>query len=111
MINKNFGLILMMIGMAGTATTGYGQQLTYPKTNKGTVVDEFWGEKVADPYRWLEDDRSAETKNWVQAENKVTFDYLNAIPFRTKLKDQLTEIWNYEKIGTPFKEGAYTYFF
>jgi prolyl oligopeptidase len=90
MINKNFGLILMMIGMAGTATTGYGQQLTYPKTNKGTVVDEFWGEKVADPYRWLEDDRSAETKNWVQAENKVTFDYLNAIPFRTKLKDQLT---------------------
>ena len=111
MINKNFGLILMMIGMAGTATTGYGQQLTYPTTNKGTVVDEFWGEKVADPYRWLEDDRSAETKSWVQAENKVTFDYLNAIPFRTKLKDQLTEIWNYEKIGTPFKEGEYTYFF
>ena len=111
MINKNFGLILMMIGMTGTATTGYGQRLTYPTTNKGTVVDEFWGEKVADPYRWLEDDRSAETKSWVQAENKVTFDYLNAIPFRTKLKDQLTEIWNYEKIGTPFKEGGYTYFF
>lgn len=101
----------MMIGMAGTATTGYGQRLTYPTTTKGTVVDEFWGEKIADPYRWLEDDRSAETKNWVEAENKVTFDYLNAIPFRTKLKDQLTEIWNYEKIGTPFKEGGYTYFF
>lgn len=101
----------MMIGMAGTATTGYGQRLTYPTTTKGTVVDEFLGEKIADPYRWLEDDRSAETKNWVEAENKVTFDYLNAIPFRTKLKDQLTEIWNYEKIGTPFKEGGYTYFF
>ncbi|WP_293879489.1 MULTISPECIES: prolyl oligopeptidase family serine peptidase [unclassified Sphingobacterium] len=111
MIKKNFGLILMMMGMAGTATTGYGQRLTYPTTTKGTVVDEFWGEKIADPYRWLEDDRSAETKNWVEAENKVTFDYLNAIPFRTKLKDQLTEIWNYEKIGTPFKEGGYTYFF
>ena len=111
MKKKNFGLILMMIGMAGTATTGYGQRLTYPTTTKGTVVDEFWGEKIADPYRWLEDDRSAETKNWVEAENKVTFDYLNAIPFRTKLKDQLTEIWNYEKIGTPFKEGGYTYFF
>lgn len=111
MKKKNFGLILMMIGMAGTATTGYGQRLTYPTTTKGTVVDEFWGEKIADPYRWLEDDRSAETKTWVEAENKVTFDYLNAIPFRTKLKDQLTEIWNYEKIGTPFKEGGYTYFF
>lgn len=111
MINKKIGLILMMIGMAGTASTVCGQQLKYPTTNKGTVVDEFWGQKVSDPYRWLEDDRSAETKSWVQAENKVTFDYLNTIPFRTKLKEQLTEIWNYEKIGTPFKEGAYTYFF
>lgn len=111
MINKKIGLILMVIGMAGTATTVCGQQLKYPTTSKGSVVDEFWGEKVADPYRWLEDDRSAETKSWVQAENKVTFDYLNTIPFRTKLKEQLTEIWNYEKIGTPFKEGAYTYFF
>ena len=111
MINKKIGLILMMIGMAGTANTVCGQQLKYPTTNKGTVVDEFWGQKVSDPYRWLEDDRSAETKSWVQAENKVTFDYLNTIPFRTKLKEQLTEIWNYEKIGTPFKEGAYTYFF
>lgn len=111
MINKKIGLILMVVGMAGTATTVCGQQLKYPTTSKGSVVDEFWGEKVADPYRWLEDDRSAETKSWVQAENKVTFDYLNTIPFRTKLKEQLTEIWNYEKIGTPFKEGAYTYFF
>lgn len=111
MINKKIGLILMVIGMADTATPVCGQQLKYPTTSKGSVVDEFWGEKVADPYRWLEDDRSAETKSWVQAENKVTFDYLNTIPFRTKLKEQLTEIWNYEKIGTPFKEGAYTYFF
>jgi len=84
--------------------------LKYPTTSKGTVVDEFWGEKVSDPYRWLEDDRSAETKSWVQAENKVTFDYLNTIPFRTKLKEQLTEIWNYEKNRNTFqRRGIYLF--
>lgn len=83
----------------------------YPKTPMGNQVDEFFGEKVADPYRWLEDDLAAETKHWVDTQNKVTFDYLNEIPLRENLKRQLTEIWNYEKISAPFKEGKFTYFY
>lgn len=86
-------------------------KLNYPKTNQGTQVDTYFGEKVSDPYRWLEDDRSAETKVWVDAQNNLTFDYLNQIPYRDKLKQELTDIWNYEKISAPFKEGNFTYFY
>ncbi|HCV79504.1 MAG TPA: S9 family peptidase, partial [Zunongwangia profunda] len=71
---------------------------------------DYFGTKVNDPYRWLEDDRSEETEEWVKAENKVTFGYLDKIPFKDDLKKRLSEIWNYEKIGAPFKEGDYTYF-
>ncbi len=85
--------------------------LKYPKTEKKPVIDEYFGQKVTDNYRWLEDDRSKETEAWVKAENKVTFDYLHKIPFREELKNQLSKIWNYEKVGTPFKEGKYTYFY
>lgn len=87
------------------------QKITYPVTRKGEVVDSYFGTEVADPYRWLEDDRSAETGAWVKAENKVTFDYLSQIPYRGQLKDRLAELWNYEKVGAPFKEGGYTYFY
>ncbi|WP_395090769.1 prolyl oligopeptidase family protein [Vaginella massiliensis] len=83
----------------------------YPSTKKSKHTDEYFGEKVADPYRWLEDDLSAETKAWIEAENKLTFSYLDAIPLRDELKKQLTDIWNYEKVGTPFKEGNYTYYY
>jgi len=79
--------------------------LNYPVTKKGTVVDRYFGVEVADPYRWLEDDRSEETGVWVKSENKVTFDYLSKIPYREALKSRLAELWNYEKIGPPFKEG------
>ncbi len=85
--------------------------LNYPITTKGKVVDNYFGTKVADPYRWLEDDRSQATHQWVVAENKVTHNYLNNIPYRQKIKQRLTEIWNYEKITAPFKEGHYTYFY
>jgi prolyl oligopeptidase len=85
--------------------------LKYPETKKGDVVDTYFGVEVADPYKWLEDDRSEETAAWVKAENQVTFDYLGQIPFRDDLKKQMEEAWNYEKIGAPFKEGKYTYFF
>ncbi|MCW8865318.1 MAG: S9 family peptidase, partial [Colwellia sp.] len=85
--------------------------ITYPDTKQGNVVDNYFGSDVADPYRWLEDDRSAETEAWVKAENKVTFDYLAQIPYREKLKTRLSELWNYEKVGAPFKEGDYTYFY
>ena len=87
------------------------QTMKYPVTQKDTVVDEYFGEKVPAPYRWLEDDNSADTKQWVQDENAVTFSYMDKIPFRAQLKKQITDLYNYEKIGAPFEEGDYTYFF
>ena len=86
-------------------------QMNYPETQKKPVFDVFFDQEVVDNYRWLEDDRSEETADWVAAQNDVTFDYLDKIPFREQLKERLTGLWNYEKIGTPFKEGKYTYFY
>lgn len=91
--------------------TSVPSSITYPTTVRGNVTDTYFGTSVADPYRWLEDDRSAETEAWVKAQNEVTFAYLNEIPLRAKIKDRLTELWNYEKVGSPFKEGNYTYFY
>ena len=85
--------------------------VTYPETKKVDTVDTYFGTEVPDPYRWLEDDRSAETEAWVKAENKATFGYLDKIPFKDEIKQKLEKIWNYEKIGAPFKEGDYTYFY
>lgn len=82
----------------------------YPETKQQPVTDQFFGTDVVDPYRWLEDDRSAETAAWVKAQNQVTFGYLAAIPYRDQIKDRLMALWNYEKIGAPSQEGAYTYF-
>ncbi|CAM1369556.1 Prolyl endopeptidase [Tenacibaculum sediminilitoris] len=85
--------------------------VNYPETTKKPVVDDYFGTKVTDNYRWLEDDKSDETGAWVKAENEVTFNYLDKIPYREQLKERLSELWNYEKVGTPFKEGDYTYFY
>lgn len=85
-------------------------EIQYPQTPKGDQVDDYFGEKVADPYRWLEDDMSAETADWVKSENKLTFDYLNHIPYREDLKERLTEVYNYERISSPIKHGDYYYF-
>ncbi len=85
-------------------------KITYPTTKKGNVIDTYFDEKVADPYRWLEDDRSPETEAWVKAQNKVTFDYLSKIPMRKKLQKELEQVWNYEKISAPKKHGEYLYF-
>jgi len=87
------------------------QQLNYPVTAKGDVVDTYFGTQVADPYRWLEDDRSSDTEAWVKAQNQTTFDYLKQIPFRDQIRDKLQQAWNYERVGAPFKEGDYTYFY
>lgn len=84
---------------------------TYPVTAKGDVVDTYFDDKVADPYRWLEDDRSEQTGNWVKEQNKVTFAYLDQISYRDQIKQRLEALWNYEKVGAPFIEGDYTYFF
>lgn len=87
------------------------QQLTYPETKKGAVVDIYFDEKVADPYRWLEDDMSDETAHWVETQNNTTFSYLDNIPYRDTLKASLERLMNYEKVTAPFTEGKYTYFY
>lgn len=82
----------------------------YPLTKKVDSVDTYFNTKIEDPYRWLENDRSEETAEWVKNENQLTFDYLSKIPFRDKIKERLTKIWNFEKRGVPFKKGK-NYFF
>lgn len=85
--------------------------MNYPETRKGDVYDEYFGTRVDDPYRWLEDDLSKETAEWVKAENEVTSAYLSDIPVREGLRTRLEELWNYEKIGAPFEEGDYSYWY
>ncbi len=85
--------------------------VNYPETKMVDTVTTYFGTEIKDPYRWLEDDKSAETAAWVKAENEVTFDYLEKIPFRTALKERMEKLWNYEKISAPFKEGDFTYFY
>ncbi|WP_034042478.1 prolyl oligopeptidase family serine peptidase [Wocania ichthyoenteri] len=84
--------------------------VNYPETKKVDTVDTYFDVEVKDPYRWLEDDRSEETEAWVKSQNKSTYAYLDNIPFRDELKDRLSKLWNYEKVGAPFIEGDYTYF-
>jgi prolyl oligopeptidase len=87
------------------------KKITYPVTKKVDTVNTYFGTVVPDPYRWLEDDRAADTKAWVKAENKVTQDYLSQIPYRDAMHQRLQQLWNYEKYSAPFKEGKYTYFY
>ena len=85
--------------------------MNYPTTVKADSSSTYFGTEVKDPFRWLEDDRSPETEAWVAEQNKTTFGYLENIPFRNDLKTRLEKLWNYEKLGSPFKEGDYTYFY
>lgn len=85
--------------------------VNYPETKKVDTVDTYFGVEVPDPYRWLEDDLSEETAEWVKAQNEVTFGYLDTIPFRSKIKERLEKLWNYEKVGSPTKHGDYYYFY
>ncbi|MBX7208494.1 MAG: prolyl oligopeptidase family serine peptidase [Verrucomicrobiaceae bacterium] len=80
--------------------------LKYPVTRKTEVTDDYHGTRIADPYRWLEDDNSAETKAWVKAQNDVTFGYLKTLPRREEIKARLTKLWNFERIGRPFEKGG-----
>jgi len=98
--------LLMALTTAGVSFA----QTKYPETKKGETVDVYFDTKVSDPYRWLEDDKSAETGAWVKAENEVTYSYLDKIPFREELKKRMEKLWNYEKIGAPYKEGKFTYY-
>jgi len=85
--------------------------MQYPNTNKVDQVDNYHGVEVPDPYRWLEDPDSEDTKAWVDAQNEVTFGYLNDIAIRDKLKERLTKLWNYEKFGIPYQEGDRYFYF
>lgn len=87
------------------------KQIIYPDTKKSNVVDDYFGTKINDPYQWLENDTATDVNAWVDQQNKLTQDYLAQIPFRDKIKTRLTEIWNYPKYSSPFKEGDYYYFF
>jgi prolyl oligopeptidase len=95
---------------SGSARAGGDPKLVYPVTRKVEQVDDYFGTKVPDPYRWLEDETSPETKAWVDEENRLTFSYLDKIPYREKLKARLTQLYNYPRIGAPFHRGD-TYFF
>ena len=86
-------------------------KINYTQTIKKPVTDIYFGYEIEDNYRWLEDDLSLETEEWVKNQNQTTFKYLNQIPFRTELKNRLLELLDYEKISAPFKKGEYTYFY
>ncbi len=101
--------LLMSLQLSAQTSPDFTGQ--YPFTHTVPQVDTFFGTVVHDPYRWLEDDRSEQTHDWVVAENKVTDAYLAQIPFRDAIRKRLTELWNYEKYSAPFHEGEYTYFY
>src|SRR4029078_12553358 len=96
---------------AGAAAPSDQKTYAYPDAKRGDQADDYHGTKVADPYRWLEDPDSADTRAWVEAENRVTFSYLEQIPERQKIKERLTKLWNYERYGVPWKEGGRHFFF
>ncbi len=102
--------ILPVFSILLFATISVGQGLDYPQTRKDNQVDDYHGTKVADPYRWLEDDNSAETAKWVEAENKITFAYLDKIPYRAQVKARLEQLFNFPKYTPPFRKGEYLIF-
>ena len=113
MKNITYCLALASATVACTTTEESTETMPveYPPTEKVSQVDTYFGNEVPDPYRWLEDDQSAETAAWVDAQNEVTDAYLNDIPFREAINERLTELWNYEKYSAPSKEGDAYYFF
>lgn len=108
--NLRPGALLGLL-LAGSGLLSFSaEMLTYPKARKADQTDNYHGTAVADPYRWLEDDRSEETAKWVEAENRVTFAYLDKIPYRKQVKARLEQLYNYPKYGPPFRRGEYFFF-
>ena len=101
-----FCLAVILLGAGFVVSQINSAPLDYPKAKTVDQVDDYHGVKVADPYRWLEDTDSAETHAWVEAENKVTFGYLDQIPYRTAIHERITKLWNYERFGIPEQEGG-----
>ncbi|MGA4643397.1 prolyl oligopeptidase family serine peptidase [Limisphaera sp. 4302-co] len=96
--------------LALLACVSPGPRIRYPVTTKKPVVDDYHGTRIEDPYRWLEDDHSPETKAWVEAQNRVTFDYLARLPEREPLRERLTELWNFERFSPPVRRGNHYFF-
>ncbi|MDZ7634894.1 MAG: prolyl oligopeptidase family serine peptidase [Bacteroidales bacterium] len=103
-------LAAVIITVISSCSSRSNEKITYPETLKGDVTETIFGTTVEDPYRWLEDDMSAETAEWVKEQNAVTFAYLGKIPYREQIRERLTTMWNYEKFGMPSRKGDYTYF-
>jgi len=104
---------LLITAVAGAQTTPAapgGERLAYPEAPRGAVTDDYFGTKVADPFRGFEELDSTQTRAWVEAENKLTFSYLGQIPDRDAIRARLTELWDYERYGVPFMEGGRTFF-
>lgn len=101
---------LLPLLLMAAASPVFAQVAAYPATKKQEVSDDYFGTKVSDPYRWLEDDNSPETKAWVQEQNKVTFGFLETIPQRPRIRERLRKLWNYERFGIPFKRGERWFF-
>ena len=112
---KNILIIVIVLNIFACKEKEMNQisqtSLSYPETRKDTTQLTYFDTTLVDPYKWLEDDLSAETGAWVDTQNKVTFNYLDKIPFRKDFKNRLEELWNYEKYSAPFTEGEYTYFY
>lgn len=102
---KRLAAVLLLLSAATTHA-----QIVYPVTRKVDTVDDYHGTKVPDPYRWLEEDNSADTKAWVKEQNAATFDYLSKIPYRDQVRKKLEQSWNYTRVSAPSKEGNYYYF-
>jgi prolyl oligopeptidase len=103
-------LVGATLALLAIPCSGRAEDLTYPVTKQVDQVDDYFGTRVADPYRWLEDDRSEETAAWVQAQNQVTYDYLEKIPFRDALKRRMTDIYDYPRYSSPTRIGEYYLF-
>ncbi|MGA1773411.1 MAG: prolyl oligopeptidase family serine peptidase [Flavobacteriaceae bacterium] len=105
------GLAIALGLLISCSTKPQDSVVKYPETQKIPVVDTYFEQEVVDNYRWLEDDRSTETEDWVKRQNEATYAQLNSISYKEELKSRLEKLWNYEKISQPFKEGGYTYFY
>ncbi|WP_301924443.1 prolyl oligopeptidase family protein [Ferruginibacter sp.] len=108
MIKKN---ILFMLAGSLVMMKTLKAQIQYPETKKVNQTDDYFGIKVSDPYRWLEDDKSDSTKQWVKAQNAVTQQYLDAIPYRKNFREAIEKVYNYPKFSAPFKKGGWFYFY
>jgi prolyl oligopeptidase len=109
--NNNMRSIFIYFSLSMISTNLFSQTIKYPITDKGTVTDNYFGTNIADPYRWLEDDTSAATGQWVKAQNNITQSYISKIPFREKINKDLTKMWDFAKYANAFRKGDYFYFY